>query len=462
MKRIRRDVALVVLAVVVAGMGAPKLRAQVQQDRLRAALVNRIDEAKRGTGVMVGLLTPDGRSFTTYGRVSATGSEPTAETMFEIGSITKVFTALLLADMVERGEVALDDPVRKYLQPSVTIPSRGSRQISLADLATHTSGLPRNPGDTDINNMDNPFATYRPGELYAFLASYTLPRDPGAQWEYSNLGTGLLGYALSQRSGMSYEELLRRRVFDPLGMKSTTITLNSEEHVLRATGHNENLSPVSWWDFDVMAGAGAIRSTAADMLVFAAAAMGGDTPLKAAFARMTSVRRPHPNRSAQQALGWGILRLRGTEILVHTTAAPTGSGQHLMVDSTNKRAAIVWINAGGPQGVDDLATYAVEPRSQLPMLPVARATMALDEATLEGYVGTYPLSPTLVITIAREAARLFGQVTGQPRFEMFAETRDKFFLKVVDAQISFTRGPQDEISGLVLHQNGKDQPASKQ
>jgi D-alanyl-D-alanine-carboxypeptidase/D-alanyl-D-alanine-endopeptidase len=461
MKRIRRDVALVVLAVVVAGMGAPQLRAQVQQDRLRAALVNRIDEAKRGRGVVVGLLTPDGRSFTTYGRVSATGSEPTAETMFEIGSITKVFTALLLADMVERGEVALEDPVRKYLPPSVTIPSRGSRQISLADLATHMSGLPRNPGNMDANDLNNPYASYGPAELYAFLASYTLPRDPGAQWEYSNLATGLLGHALSQRSGVSYEELLRRRVFEPLGMKSTTITLNSEQHVLRATGHDENLSPVSWWDFDVMAGAGAIRSTAADMLVFAEAAMGGDTPLKAAFARMTSVRRPHPNRSVQQALGWGILRMMGTEILAHD-GGTHGFRSQLMVDRTNKRAAIVWINGGGTQGVNDLATYAVEPRSQLPMLPVARATIGLDEATVAGYVGTYSLSPTLVITITREAARLFGQVTGQSRFELFAETRDKFFLKVVTAQISFTRGPQGEVNGLVLHQNGKDQPASKQ
>jgi len=168
------------LAMMVAGMRAPELRAQAQREQLRAALVNRIDEAKRGTGVVVGQLTPDGRLFTTYGRVSVGGSEPTAETMFEIGSITKVFTALLLADMVERGEVALDDPVRKYLPDSVTVPSRGGRQISLADLATHTSGLPRIPENMDANNLDDPYARYGSAELYAFLASYTLLRDPGA------------------------------------------------------------------------------------------------------------------------------------------------------------------------------------------------------------------------------------------------------------------------------------------
>jgi CubicO group peptidase (beta-lactamase class C family) len=209
-----------------------------------------------------------------------------------------------------------------------------------------------------------------------------------------------------------------------------------------------------------MAGAGAIRSTAADMLVFAEAAMGGDTPLKAAFARMMSVRRSHQNRSMQQALGWAIMRPMGTEILAHD-GGTHGFRSQLVVDRTNRRAAIVWINAGGPQGVNDLATYAVEPRSPLPMLPAARAAIAVDEATLEGYVGTYPLSATMDITVTRDNARLFGQATGQSRFELFAETRDRFFLKVVDAQISFTRGPQGEVNGLVLHQNGKDQPASK-
>ena len=148
----------------------------------------------------------------------------------------------------------------------------------------------------------------------------------------------------------------------------------------------------------------------------------------------------------------------GTEILTHD-GGTHGFRSQLVVDSTNKRAAIVRINGGGAQGVNDLATYAVEPRSQLPMLPAARIAIALDENTLEGYVGTYPLSATFVITVTREAARLFGQATGQPRFELFAETRDKFFLKVVDAQISFTRGPRGKSAVWCCTRTERTSPA---
>ena len=434
------------------------LSAGAQDDALRGALRNRVDEARRGTGAVVGVLTPAGRSFITYGRVSAQGATPNAETLFEIGSITKVFSGLLLADMVERREVALDDPVRKYLPESVKMPSRNGREITLADLTTHTSGLPRIPSNMNPSDLENPYAKYGPAELYAFLSSYTLTRDPGA-WEYSNLGVGLLGHALARRAGMSYEELLRRRVLDPLGMKSTTITLTAEHRAHMATAHDENIKPVSWWDFDAVAGAGAIRSTASDMLTFAAAAMGAETPLKAAFARMTALRRPGQAPGMEQAAGWLVLKPMGSEIWIHD-GGTHGFRSSLMVDAVNQRAAVVWIN--GPQDVNDLAAHAMEPRSPLRMLRHAPTEISLDEATLDSYVGKYPLAPTFVITVTREGTKLFAQATGQPRFELFAEKRDEFFLKAVDAQISFTRGPGGEVAGLVLRQNGANQPAPKQ
>ncbi|MEO5820631.1 MAG: serine hydrolase domain-containing protein, partial [Vicinamibacteraceae bacterium] len=354
-----------------------------QDDPLRAALANRVDVGRQGTGAVVGRLTPNGsRLFTVYGRISADGPAPSADTLFEIGSITKVFTALLLADMVERGEVAFDDPVSRLL-PRLTLPTRDGRAITLADLTTHTSGLPRLPSNLDVGALDNPYATYRAPDLHAFLASYALTRAPGSQWEYSNLGVGLLGHALAVKAGTTYQDLVRRRVFGPLGMRDTTITLSAAQRQRMATAHDGALHPVSWWDFDALAGAGAIRSTASDMLTFAAAAMGGDSPLKAAFARMTTLRRPSRQPATQQLAGWVAVLAMGRELLAHD-GGTHGFRSSLMVDVANKRAAVAWIN--GPQDINDVAGHAVEPSIPLRSLSPPRTEITVEPETLADHV----------------------------------------------------------------------------
>jgi CubicO group peptidase (beta-lactamase class C family) len=451
---LRAIVAVVGLCLAASGSaGGPA----AQEDRLRAALAERIEVGRQGTGVLVGQLSPDGRRvFSSHGRIRAGGPPPSADTLFEIGSITKVFTALVLADMVERGEVAFDDPVGRLL-PDVTVPSRNGRAITLADLATHTSGLPRLPGNLDGGSLENPYARYRAADLYAFLAGHRLARDPGAQWEYSNLGAGLLGHALSVKAGLSYEALVRRRVLEPLALKDTTITLSADQRGRSATAHDGELRPVPWWDFDAFAGAGAIRSTAADMLVFAAAAMGGETPLKHAFARMAMLRRPGQAGMPQLA-GWVVVRVAEAELLAHD-GGTHGFRASLMVDVARRRAAIAWIN--GPHDVNDLAAHAVDGRVPLRTVPVPRTEIAVDAETLAAYVGVYPLRPGFELAVTAEGGRLFVQASGQPRFELFAEKRDAFFLKAVDAQVTFTRDVAGAVTGLVLHQNGARLPATK-
>lgn len=349
--------AFVALTLLLASEHFSLASAQGPANALRAALAKRVDEAKEGTGAIIGLLTPRGRSFMAYGRARADGPEITAETIFEIGSITKVFTALLLSDMVERGEVALDDPIRKYLPRGVTVPSWGRREITLTDLATHTSGLPRDPSNLDLRSLTDPYAEYRAADLYAFLATYSLPRDPGSQVEYSNVGMGLLGHALAMRAGLSYEQLLTSRLLGPLGMRNTSVVVGEERRARRATGHDQARAPVPWWRFDSMAGAGAMNSTAQDMLVFAEAAMGGDTPLKAAFARMTSVRRP-TGGGTDQVLGWDAFRYQGNDVLAKS-GGTNGFRSRLFVDRTGHRAVIVLINGGGPTPVNDLVALAL-------------------------------------------------------------------------------------------------------
>ena len=349
---------LLAFALVVACVHASNLGAQDSRDPLRSAMAKRVDDAKQGTGALVGLLTPEGRSFSGYGATNVGGPEPTADTMFELGSITKVLTAFLLADMVERGEVALDDPVRKYLPATAQVPSRGNKEISLVDLATHMSGLPRDSVDVDLGADTSAYAGYSASDLYAFLGKHRLRRDPGSTMEYSNVGFGLLGHALALRAGVSYEDLLRRRIFDPLGMTSTAITLNAEQQSRLATAHNRKRLPIPPWTGGVIGPAGDVKSTAADMLKFAAAVLDSQSPMKSVFARMTSVRRETENQRSQQALGWGVFKLGPNEIAGHS-GGTLGFQSRWIVDMTRKRAVVAWINGGG-EGVTDLVGLALD------------------------------------------------------------------------------------------------------
>jgi len=257
-------------------------------DEIREILVKRVDQQKQAAGIVVGVIEPNGRRVVAYGNLAKGDPRPVdGDTIFEIGSVTKVFTSLVLADMVNRKEVALDDPVAKYLPENVRMPVRGGKAITLLDLATHRSGLPPLPGNL------NPMADYRVDDLYKFLSGYPLPRDPGSDFEYSNLGAGLLGHTLAYRAGTDYESLVEARIVQPLRMPDTGITLSSSMKQRMATGHNATLAPVANSDLPApLAGAGALRSSANDMLTFLEAFLEyQETPLAPAMKAMLEVRR---------------------------------------------------------------------------------------------------------------------------------------------------------------------------
>jgi D-alanyl-D-alanine-carboxypeptidase/D-alanyl-D-alanine-endopeptidase len=178
-------------------------------DEIREILVKRIDQQKQAVGIVVGVIEPTGRRVVAYGNLAA-GDPRTldGDTIFEIGSVTKVFTSLLLADMVNRKEVALDDPAAKYLPESVKMPERNGKSITLLDLSTHRSGLPPLPSNFKLKDPYNPYGDYNVDDLYQFLSGYTLARDPGSEFEYSNLGAGLLGHLLAYRAGTDYGSLV--------------------------------------------------------------------------------------------------------------------------------------------------------------------------------------------------------------------------------------------------------------
>src|SRR5215813_10731341 len=261
---------------------------------IRQILADRIDRDRQSVGIVVGVIDAGGRRVITHGSLEKGDSRPlTGDTIFEVGSVTKVFTSLLLADMVRRGEVALTDPVAKYLPTDVKVPERNGRAITLQDLATHTSGLPRLPTNMMPKDRANPYADYSVAQLYQFLSTYTLPRDIGSRYEYSNLGGGLLGHVLALRAGMDYEALVRSRITGPLGMTSTSVTLSPDQQRRLAVVHNNRLASVPNWHAPTLAGAGALRSKANDMLTFVAANLGATpSPLASAMSAMLTDRRP--------------------------------------------------------------------------------------------------------------------------------------------------------------------------
>jgi CubicO group peptidase (beta-lactamase class C family) len=220
----------------------------------------------------VGLLEPDGRTRVVAFGDPGPGQPPLdGNSVFEIGSISKVFTATVLAELVREGRVSLDDPAQKYLPDSVHLPTRNGKQITLGNLSSQNSGLPRMPDNFHPADPMNPYADYTVQQMYDFLNGYQLTRDPGEEFEYSNLGVGLLGHILARIVGQSYERMERERVWQPLGMTHTAITFTPWMKAHLALGHSASGEVVPNWDLPTLAGAGAIRSTTNDMLKFASA-----------------------------------------------------------------------------------------------------------------------------------------------------------------------------------------------
>jgi len=425
-------------------------------------LVERVDTQHQSVGIAVGVIDATGRRTVSYGRFDADDKRAVdADTIFEIGSVTKVFTSLLLADMVQRGEVALTDPVAKYLPPGVKVPESDGRQITLEDLATHTSGLPRLPSNLHSKDSANPYADYSVEQLYEFLSGYQLTRDIGSKYEYSNLDGGLLGHVLARRAGMDYEKLVRSRICEPLGMRSTGITLSDEMKARFAVGHDATMRLVAHWDLPTLAGAGALRSTANDMLTFVGANLGYvKSPLAPAMAAMLGVRRPTGAPGLEIGLGWHVLTRDGHEIVWHN-GGTGGFRSFIGFERKTGTGVVVLSNAETTAGVDDIGQHLLNANEPLYQPPKERKQVAVDPKVFDSYVGQYQLTPNFVMTITRDGTQLFVQATGQPRLEIFPESDRDYFLKVVDAQITFETDSQGRAMGLVLHQNGVNQTAKR-
>lgn len=523
--------------------------------------------------VVVGIIDKDGPQYYSFGTKTVGGQPVNEHSIYEIGSISKTFTAILLAQMVLDGKLKTEDAAQSHLPASLKLPMRADKQITLGHLSDHSSGLARMPTNFTPKDQANPYADYTLEQMYSFLNGYTLTRDIGSGYEYSNLAVGLLGHILSLKAGASYEDLMVNKIASPLGMKETKITFDIQMRQNLAMGHS-NGAQVSNWDIPTMAGAGAIRSSLHDMLRYLAANMGlQKTELQAAMQLTHQARHDKAGNGTRVGLGWhiskgaegdviwhnggtggyrtfaGFVKETGKGVVVLTNSDrgaddigmrllnsaaklitvkksatplikealdtkgvaaaskayetlkqdkdyvieesllnslgyvylrdgkiaealalfkinldefPNSSnvydsyGEALMKDG-QKEAAItnykksLELNPGNTNAVDMLAKMGVT--MTLPIVNV-------EESVLATYVGVYELAPNFTITITQTGTQLFGQATGQEKFELFAKSNTEFFLKVVPAQVTFAV-KDGKAESLMLDQGGRKMPGKR-
>lgn len=355
------------LTVAAADEGSP--------DEIRSILAERIDKYEKSVGIAVGLIDEQGSLVVGYGKLSKTDDrEPDGKTVFEIGSISKVFTATLLAEMVWRKEVGLDDPVQKFLPESVRVPVRDGTVMTLYHLATHTSGLPRMPDNFAPADPRNPYADYTVEQMYEFLSRVALTGKPGARAAYSNYGVGFLGHILALHAGSDYETLVRQRITGPLKMTDTVITLTPELEKRLAQGYDASLEPVPNWDIPTLAGAGALRSTVDDMLLFLAANLGlTESPL---FEAMEDCQLPREELGPEMHIGLGWILRQGHGRTIHWHNGGTG-GYHSFVGFDKERKKGVVVLSNSTNDIDDIGFHLLVPAFELAALVLPKTSTDL-------------------------------------------------------------------------------------
>lgn len=434
-------------------------------------LISERSAPRPGQGIVIGVVENDSVRIVAGGTGAAAAVD--ANTLFEIGSITKVFTALLFADMVNKREVSLGDPAAKYLPAGHSMPERNGRPITLRDLAMHRSGLPRMADDMQaVNHPDGPFADFDEKRLLAFLDRHELARDAGSEWEYSNIGMGLLGYLLGRAVGSDYETLVRSRITGPLGMNDTRITLSASQGGGLAAPFDAYMRPVKPWDLAILAGAGGIRSTAADMLIFARAAMNPTSPIAAAMKTALAARTPVQSaRGLEQALGWPVRSHRGRELLLHD-GQTAGFRSMLIMEPAAGRAVVALSNSAASPDVVDLAQHIfvgsrVVPTPVVPPPPppfIVRTAITLSAGELDKFVGRYAFDAGFVIAITRHGGFLYVVREDAPlisRSQILPEAALSFFWKAVDAQIRFTTDASGVVTGAVMTADRQQFPAKR-
>ncbi|MEQ9563909.1 MAG: serine hydrolase [Woeseiaceae bacterium] len=507
----------------------PVLNEAIQQ-RIRSMLER--DEAR---AVVVGLYENGERSVIPFGEMSRSNSQPPdGDSLFEIGSVSKVFTALLAQSQVEAGRLSWDSTIGECID-DIDFASEEVSNIRLRELASHTSGLPRIPDNMQLEDPLDPYAGYEREDLFAFLAAFA-PDSLVKQYDYSNLGAGLLGVVAADAAGLSFSEAMQRDVFQPMRLNDSWISVPDSARQRLAAGFSQGADMPNWSGFDALAGAGVIVSSVNDLLDFIEQNLG-----TSGFSdELAAIRVPQGD--GETALGWHIREHGGARVYWHNGG--TGGYASVLLMNMKEKTGVVLLTTStayddvtaigfaqllGEESVTadlDLSAYPgsyqiaegfllsifardgrlfgqATGQGEFPLTPgaehefsnvaadirivfsgfddgsaklltlfqsgrdtpaprvaaeapqVHRTVIDIDASRLEEYEGRYDLAPGVIITVESRDAQLFAQVTGQMAYPVFAYDTDRFFYKVVDAQLQFERDAHGEVIAVILHQAGQ-------
>lgn len=353
-----------------------------------------------------------------------------ASTAFEIGSISKTMTAVLLADLIKQGKAALDDPLAEYLPEGTKLPTFEGQPILLRHVVTHTSGLPALPSRMGTANMDDPYADLGEDALLASLGDVTLAVAPGTAFEYSNFASMLLSLAVARRAGEDLEALLKQRLFAPLGMRHAYINA-PPEGVRAATGHAPNAKPVSAWHFATdLAGVGGVRATLDDMVRYVQGNLGA---IDASISPALELAQKKVSAQPPMAMNWMLARVGSRS--VHTHEGGTGGfSSFVSVDREKQRGVVILSDTAwhGIGGLGSLGLHLVD--ASFPLGQPRKLATPTPEL-LDALVGQYQVQGAMTMTLSQRDGKLFVQATGQNELEMGYDDAGDFFPLDLDATL---------------------------